>query len=447
MPSFFIQNFGCRVNQAEAFTWAQAFQLDGFRLEPDWRRSDLIVVNSCTLTSRADRDVRNFLRKIGRENPQAKLVVTGCYAERAREELKHLTGALAVLPNSEKAGLPRRAVALLGEAGAVGNVASAREPAAFRARALLKIQNGCDHRCTFCIIPSVRGRSVSVEANDVVASVRDLVNRGYREIVLAGIHLSSYGLDLTPSGSLAALLRRIETVEGLGQLRLSSLDPRRTDDEFLAHVAGNPRICQHFHFSLQHASPRILDGMGRAIGPDRYGSILDDLRSRSPDASLGADVIVGFPEETNEDFAALEAFLKRSPLNYFHVFSYSPRRGTPAALRPQIPDIVKTTRSSALRRLSAEKSLRFREAFAGRELAGIVIRSCDSERDGDDEDRELGEVPVRRSGRGERRPEVLTENYLRVFVPSCPAAERERVHVRITKVLPRSTEGVIISGV
>jgi threonylcarbamoyladenosine tRNA methylthiotransferase MtaB len=449
MPSFFIQNFGCRVNQAEAFNWADAFQAEGFRLEPDWRRSDLILVNSCTLTSRADRDVRSFIRKIGRENSRARLVVTGCYAERARQEMELTPRVLVVLPNSEKAGLPERVMALLGQDVCRRDNEAPVEEAFFRARAMLKIQDGCDNCCTFCIIPSVRGGSTSLGENEVLACIHNLVSRGYREIVLAGIHLSSYGRDLRPEASLAGLLRRIETVEGLGRVRLSSLDPRQTDDGLLACVAGNPKICQHFHFSLQHASKRVLDKMGRAIGPDRYESILGSLRYRSPSAALGADVIVGFPEETDEDFAALEDFLRRSPLTYFHVFSYSPRDGTPAALKPQTSEFIKRARSSALRRLSTEKSFRFRQSFAGRELDAIVIRSSNDRKGHDDEEGERRDPSGGRPGAadaGSRRPEVLTDNYVRVFVPSSAAPERESVRVRITRVLPGSTEGVIAPG-
>jgi threonylcarbamoyladenosine tRNA methylthiotransferase MtaB len=428
MSSFSIRNFGCRVNQAEAFAWTEAFRDGGLRFERDPGRSDFVVVNSCTLTSRADRDVKKFIRKISRDNPRAGLIVTGCYAGPAREEIEKIPQVLLVVPNNEKPGLPERILHLArGKAPGPDEEAACGDQTSFRCRALLKIQDGCDSRCAFCVIPSVRGKSVSVEPAEVLASVRSLTAAGYREIVLAGIHLSSYGENLNPRVSLSGLLREVEKVEGLGRVRLSSLDPRRLDRELLEHMAGNPRICQHFHLSLQHASERVLESMGRTAGPEAYGPVLSELRRRSPEAWLGADIIVGFPGETEDDFSLLEDFLRRSPLTSFHVFPYSPRPGTPAAARPQVPDRTKKARSIILRRLSAERSFEFRAAFLGRELEGVVVRNG---RGG--------------NGNAERRAEVLTGNYFKVLVPTCPASARETVRVRIGRVLPRSTEGEVI---
>ena len=476
MPTFHIQSFGCRVNQAEAFGWALELQASGLAYAEDWNAADLVVVNSCTLTARADRDVRKFIHRVGRENPAARLIVTGCYAEREGPALAAMPGVAAVLGNSEKPTLPAKVLSITYASGTAtgmkaappvssrgaallhGDVATlssrnletltpkheAAEPkpdiSPYRARALVKVQDGCDNRCTFCVIPSVRGRSSSVGADHVAGCVRNLSARGYREIVLAGIHLSSWGKDLEPARSLTDLLRRIEAVEGLGRIRLSSLDPRRMDETFIGHVAGNPRVCQHFHLSLQHASEKILNRMGRGAGagPEVYESILSRLRELSPDAALGADIIVGFPGETGEDFAGLESFLRGSPLTYFHVFSYSSRAGTAAARLPQVPDSLKKARSRALRRLSAEKNLRFRESFAGRELEAVVIREMEMEPE-----------PQDGPGGAVRKPascELLTGNYIKVRVPTCPAAARELVRVRVARITSRSTEGVMASG-
>jgi len=424
MPSFAIRNFGCRVNQAEAFAWAETFREAGLRHEDDWGRSDVVLVNSCTLTSRADRDVRKFIRKISLENPEARLVVTGCFAGRARAEMERMPQVVLVLPNDEKPGLPERVLSLLGGRARGDPEDPAGLGAPFRSRAHLKVQDGCDNRCTFCVIPSVRGKSASLREEEVVARVRDLVGHGFREIVLAGIHLSSYGENRVPRGSLLGLLRELEKIEGVGRLRLSSLDPRRTDAALLEHVAGNPKICQHFHFSLQHASGRVLREMGRAGGVDGFLPLLAALRERSPDAALGADVITGFPGETEQDFACLWDFLRRSPLTYFHVFSYSRRAGTPAADRVQVPGPLKKLRSLALRRLSAETDHGFRGSMAGRELDAVVIRPG----------------PGRGAARG-ARTDVLTGNAIRVTVPACPAPAREIVRVRIDRVFPRATEG------
>ena len=428
MPSFAVRNFGCRVNRAEAFAWADAFRERGLRLERDWGRSDIVLVNSCTLTGRADRDVRKFIRTAARENPGTSIIVTGCYAERAPAEVAGMPNVVAVLPNSAKSRLADHVIELAGRRSTPSQNGIARTDAAavvdagvsLRARAYLKIQDGCDNRCAFCVIPSVRGRSTSVAPNEVGAAVRNLAGRGFREIVLAGIHLSSYGEDLEPRGSLLDLLREIEKVSGASRLRLSSLDPRRTGDGLIAHIAGNRKICPHFHLSLQHASESLLRLMGRAVEAGSYGRILGELRRLAPDAALGADIIVGFPGETEADFDELRGFLDGSPLTYVHVFSYSPRPGTAAAARPRVPDNIVTDRAKTLRRLSAGKDFRFRRRFLGRELEAVVI------------------------GKSERGAEVLTGNSIRIFVPSCRAPERELVRVAIGRVLPRRTEGEVV---
>ncbi len=488
MPSFSIRNFGCRVNQAESFRWAESLRKSGLRLEDDPGRSDLVIVNSCTLTARADRDVRKFIRKTTKECPGAILVVTGCYAEKAIRELEEIPRVALVVRNDQKDSLPARALALVGSRMRKGersgvpsgsphglsrpsnerkggrNLRTGKSlriaetkgetqagnfedgDASYLSRALVKIQDGCDNRCTFCVIPSVRGRSASVPAADILERVRDLVSQGYREIVLAGIHLSSYGAGLSPEGTLGGLLRLVERVEGLGRVRLSSLDPRRMDGEFVRHVAGNPKICQHFHLSLQHASDRILKRMGRAVNLGLYEEILSSLRERSPEASLGADVIVGFPGEEEEDFRILHDFLDRSPLSYFHVFSYSPREGTAAAGMTQVPDHVRKSRSSILRRLSATRNFHFRRAFEGRTLEAVVIR-IDHARDRIREQIPHGS-PISQTPTG-FPIEVLTGNYIKVLAAEKPGArrrlsEREMVRVRISRALSQATEGEVV---
>jgi threonylcarbamoyladenosine tRNA methylthiotransferase MtaB len=418
MPSVAVRNFGCRANQAEAFAWADALRERGLRLEEDWGRSDVVLVNSCTLTGRADRDVRKFIRTVGRENPATSIIIAGCYAERAPADLAALPNVVAVLPTSAKGRVPEIVVEIAGKRPSTSR-AGAAETNSFRARAYLKVQDGCDNRCAFCVIPGVRGRSVSVPPDEIADSVRSLAGRGFREIVLAGIHLASYGRDLEPRRSLLGLLRAIGEAGGAARLRLSSLDPNLVDDALVAHITGEGKICRHFHLSLQHASERILRLMGRPGDAGSYDRILGELKRFAPDAALGADIIVGFPGETESDFDELRRFLEGSPLTYFHVFPYSPRPGTPAATRPQVPAGVVTARAKALRRLSAGKDFRFRRRFLGRELEAVVIV------------------------RSERGAEVLTDNGMRVAAPFSPVAERELVRVAIGRVLPRRTEGEI----
>ena len=444
MPSFAVRNFGCRVNQAEAFAWAEALREQGLRLGEDWGRSDVVIVNSCTLTGRAERDVRKFIRAVHRENPGSRIVVTGCYAERAPAEIADLPGVTAVLPQSAKDGLAGRlltieaqvgddktrpgfslpeplGIARPGAAETGAEIAPGRHEPAFRARGWLKIQDGCDNRCSYCIIPSVRGRSRSVAGPDIVKAAVDLAGRGFREIVLAGIHLSSYGEDLASRGSLLGLLQALDDAAVPARLRLSSLDPRKTEAGLMAHVATAARICPHFHFSLQHASRHVLGLMGRPVEPGLYDAILEEMRRLSPEAALGADLMVGFPGEAEADFNELKVIVERSPLTYAHVFSYSPRPGTPAAKLHQVPSGVVTERAKALRRVSALKDFRFRRRFIGRELEAVVIA---------------------RTAKG---AEVLTGNFIRVLVPPSRSREGELVRVAIRCVLPLRTEGEIVA--
>jgi threonylcarbamoyladenosine tRNA methylthiotransferase MtaB len=410
MPSFSIQNFGCRVNQAEAFSWADELEHGGMRLEEDPTRADLVVVNTCTLTARADRDVRKFIRRISRLNSGARLVIAGCSVDGGTIGKEGLAPEALLLPNADKTQLPARVLLRL---------ETLEAPAArpLRTRALLKVQDGCDLRCTFCIIPSVRGPSRSVARDVVLARARRLIARGFREIVLCGIHLSSYGLDCKPNDSLEGLIKALLELRGLGRIRLSSLDPRSLDDNLIDLITGSARICPHFHLSLQHASDRILKLMGRKSDAAGYRRILKQLRERSPDAALGADMMVGFPGEEGMDFERLLAFLARSPLDYLHVFSYSPRPGTPASAWTQIGEVEKRRRSAVLRAIAEDKRRAFRQKFIGRDFEAIVIKTG---------------VPY---------AEVLTSNYIDVLVPSCSGRPGDEVRVKIIRVESQLTYG------
>lgn len=413
MTSFSVQNFGCRVNQAEAFSWVYGLQSRGLVYEPDVWTSDIVVVNTCTLTARSDRDVRSFLNRVARDNPGARLILTGCYTERHTDDLRTNPQIWQVVRNGEKEDLPDRILGRLGPQ-------KGKRFRHFRSRALVKVQDGCDFRCSFCIIPQVRGRSVSLAPDKIVQKVRDCTKQGFEEIVLTGIHLCSYGRDLKPMKSFIVLLRDIEQIEGLGRIRLSSLDPRFLDRDLCDFIASSPKICPHFHLSLQHCSESVLRRMGRIIDVEDYGQILRYLRDKSPHASLGTDLIVGFPEEREEDFERMLRFLQKAPLTYFHVFSYSPRPGTPAARWKPVEEKVKKERAARLRKLSQEKNLDFRRRLAGKELEGIVVKH------------------------EKEHTHVLTSNYIQVHAPLCASELRRNVRVKITDVLLHSTRGEIV---
>jgi threonylcarbamoyladenosine tRNA methylthiotransferase MtaB len=415
MTSFSIQTFGCRANQAEAFLWVNEFQKQGLKYEKDFSRSDLVVVNSCTLTGRADSDTRSFIRRVSRLNPKARLIVTGCYAQRAPEELKNMPQVSCLLSNTEKKDLDAKVLSF----AAPGKE---RQISPFRSRASVKIQDGCNFRCTFCIIPSVRGKSVSLDKREILARIKEFISQGSREIVLTGIHLCSYGLDLNTKSSLLELLQDIESLKGLRKLRLSSLDPRFLSSSLITHITASEKVCPHFHLSLQSGSDDILQRMGRKIRIEDYKNIISCLREKSPQASLGADIIVGFPGETGENFSQTYHFLEQSPLTYLHVFSYSPRPGTAAASWTQVNSKVKKERAGLLRDLSSRKNMNFRRLFLGKECEAIVIK------------------------KEKAKTEVLTSNYFKVFIPSCPQDEGKEVRVRITKVDTGKTTGQIVNS-
>ncbi len=428
MPSVSVRNFGCRVNQAEAFAWADALRERGLRLEADCGRSDVVLINSCTLTGRADRDVRKFIRTIGRESPETGIVVAGCYAERAPGELAGLPNVVAVLPASAK-GRVAEAVAGIAAAsrGRDEGAAGPRRPDSGR-RAVpgpglcSRSRTAATTAAPSASSRACAGRSASVPPGEVAAAVRALAARGFREIVLAGIHLASYGRDLEPRRSLLELLREIGGAAAAARLRLSSLDPNLVDDALVAHRRrGRARSART---SISRSSTRRSASSGRwgaRAMPRSYERVLGELRRLAPDAALGADVIVGFPGETDGDFDELRAFLDASPLTYVHVFPYSPRPGTPASGRPRVADGVVTARARALRRLSAGKDLRFRGRFTGPELEAVVIG---------------------RSEPGGRGPDGRTAS--RSTSPFRPRSRRELVRVRIGRVLPLRTEGEVV---
>ncbi len=414
MTSVFIHNFGCRVNQAEAFDWSCQLGEAGISVARDWRQAEWVVVNSCALTARAEADVRQFLKRIERESPGTRIVVTGCLTEKTREELARHSSVFRVIPNFRKDSLVSELLELAGTGQAQP------EKRLFRSRALVKVQDGCDARCTFCLIPSLRGKSRSRPLDKVVECATAAVERGYNEIVLAGIHLCAYGRDLEPQKSLLDLLQALAAITGLRTIRLSSLDPRLLPRPLLEFLVAEEKICPHFHLSLQHASEQVLRRMGRKSTPAEYLEILNFLRAGRPEVSLGADIIVGFPGEEEADFVFLRDFLRESALNYFHVFSFSPRSGTPAAGWRQVPENIKKKRSEELRKLSREKNLAFKKMFIGRVLNGIVIKKKES------------------------GFEVLTGNYLKVMVEGRQDLRPgQPVRVRITEAGPAMSQGEV----
>jgi threonylcarbamoyladenosine tRNA methylthiotransferase MtaB len=339
--------------------------------------ADTVIVNTCAVTAEAERQARQAIRRAHRERPEARIVVTGCAAQIDPARWADLPGVSRVLGNADKL----RPEAWAPDAGsAVSDIMAARETAAHlvtefagRSRAFVQVQQGCDHRCTFCIIPFGRGPSRSVPAGAVVAQVRALVEAGYREVVLTGVDLTSYGPDLPGTPSLGQLVRRVlALVPELPRLRLSSLDPEEIDPELWRLIGSEPRLMPHLHLSMQAGADLILKRMKRRHS--RAGALAAIARARAlrPGIAIGADLIAGFPTETDALFRETLDFVAEAELPYLHVFPYSERPGTPAARMPAVPRPLRRERAARLREAGRAQAARFHADLVGRELAVLT---------------------------------------------------------------------------
>ena len=346
--------------------------------------ADLVVLNTCTVTANADADVRSMVRSVHRDNPAAQILLTGCYAQRAPEELAALPGVTWVVGNSHKTQIPDIVAETLtpfhgqihvGDIFAQHDFLSApiEDAAGDRARPNLKIQDGCNNRCSFCIIPFVRGRSRSMPADQVIHQVRHL-SQNYCEVVLSGINLGRWGREPGQTLRLVGLVRRILDETLIERIRLSSVEPMDFSDDLLGLMAETPRIARHVHAPLQSGSDTVLRRMHRKYRPRHYADRVTKARTLMPDAAIGADVMVGFPGETEAEFAETFRFIDELPFTYLHVFTYSARPGTPAADSPdQVPMPVRKQRNRELRELAARKNLAFRRRFLGQPLSVVTL--------------------------------------------------------------------------
>ena len=383
---FFVQNFGCRATQADGAALESSLAAGGLSPAGERSAADLVVLNTCTVTVSADEDVRQTIRRVHRENPAARILVTGCYAQRAPQELAAMPGVEWVVGNSHKHAIPE--LISLAPAGApyhgnihVGDIfaqqeflsAPVEDAGGDRTRPNLKIQDGCNNRCSFCIIPFVRGRSRGMPADEAVAQVGRLAAR-YREVVLTGINLGRWGREPGSTLRLAGLVRRLLDETTIERLRLSSVEPMDFSDELLELMASSGRIAPHVHAPLQSGSDRILRRMHRKYRPRHYAGRIVKARSLMPDAAIGADVMVGFPGETDADFEESRQFIEQLPFTYLHVFTYSERPGTPAAEDPlTVPMAARKERNRVLRELGERKNREFRQRMVGRTLSAVTL--------------------------------------------------------------------------
>jgi threonylcarbamoyladenosine tRNA methylthiotransferase MtaB len=413
MPTFFIEQFGCRATQADGAALERQLLDRGCTSASTAAAADIVVVNTCTVTASADAQARDAIRKLHAANPAICIIATGCYAQRAPEELAALPGVSWVVGNSHTPQIPQLFDSL--STGArVGPAKSANDffPAAaldagqfslLRApakiltgnifeqsvllgtpvfggegnhtRPTLKIQDGCDSRCSYCMIPFVRGKSRSLPPETVIHEIERLSESGFREIVLSGINLGTYGRDLSPRVEFEDLLRRILDETTVERLRISSIEPLDVTQDLIELFASTDRIAQHFHMPLQSASDRILAAMHRWYRAEHYARRVELIHERLPHAAIGADVITGFPGESEDDHAATLAFIERLPFTYLHVFSFSKRPGTKAAsLTNDIAGAVIKRRARELRALGEAKAAAFRQSQIGRTLRVLTLR-------------------------------------------------------------------------
>lgn len=389
MKTFEVRNFGCRATQADGA--ALAAQLTGQGLAPAANRpADLVVLNTCTVTATADQDVHKTIHRVRRENPAARILVTGCYAQRAPELLAAIDGVDWVVGNSHKTLIPEIVLGSdyhgnihVGEFGRHDEFLSAPvlDAGADRTRPNLKIQDGCHNRCSFCVIPSVRGGSRSARPEWVIEQMRALSSQ-YCEVVLTGINLGRWGRDLDQSNpvgrmKLVDLIRRMLDETPIQRLRLSSVEPMDFSDDLLHLMAANPRIAQHVHAPLQSGSDTVLRRMFRKYRPRHYEERIRLARALMPHAAIGADVLTGFPGETEAEFAETVAFIESLPFTYLHVFTYSERPGTRAAgMAGAVPMEVRKERNRILRELASRKNDAFRRSFVGQTLSVVTLEGA-----------------------------------------------------------------------
>jgi len=493
VPSFYIENFGCRATQADGAALERQFLERGLHRAGAARDAEIVVLNTCTVTEGADKDARSSIRRLQRVNPDCRILVTGCYAQRAPEELAALPGVTWVVGNSHKHQAAEIAISsgsvssagfvplaqLSGEATdrrirkeregvghpadvIVGDIfahtellaAPVFEAANERTRPNLKVQDGCDNRCSFCVIPYVRGQSRSLPSERVIAEVRTLVEAGYREVVISGINLGRWGRDLpavryssfatretqiqTEDGLISYVITPAKTSKGWGEvserrianserpatndqrlvhlirailaqtsvekLRISSVEPMDWSDELIGLVAASPRIAKHAHVPMQSASDAVLRRMHRKYRPWHYREKIVKIRAAMPTAAIGADVMVGFPGETEAEFDETRSMIEELPFTYLHVFTYSARPGTPAAEQAaQVPVAVARERNRVLRELASRKKAAFMQSLVGTVVEAITLQSG-----------------------GAGFTEALTENYLKLKISGVHEANRWR---------------------
>jgi threonylcarbamoyladenosine tRNA methylthiotransferase MtaB len=401
---FIVECFGCRSNQAEVQEWITQLESLGYELTTAAGEATFGILNTCSVTEKAEKDVLRFIGRTYRHTA-VKWLIAGCTVSRERTVLGQKYKNYFFFDNQEKKQLVQSVSELFPlDSRMIYH-------SAFRSRVFLKVQDGCNFRCSYCIVPSLRGKAQSLDKEEIMAKVRRYAGLGYREVVLTGINLSSYGYDLFPRQTLLGLVEEIQRVRGVEIIRLSSLDPRFIKYSFVKELGGFSKVADSFHFSLQSGSDAVIRRMNRGSRGAEYLKILACFRKFFPEANLGADFIAGFPGESEKEFQETLAFIHAAPLNYLHVFPFSPRPGTKAAALEALPPQVVRARAAEMQELGVQMKLAYRDRCRGKTFAGILI---------------------------EENPNyalVVTRNFLSVRVPPVRGFKKKKLSVRIEGIV------------
>lgn len=423
---------GCKVNQYETEAMTELFEKNGYISVNSEEYADVYVINTCTVTHMSDRKSRQYIRRMKKKNPNAIIAVVGCYSQVSPEEILDIEEVNLVMGTNDRKAIVENIDNLTvdSKVSTVDDIMKVKDFESIeisqtngRTRAFIKIQDGCDRYCTYCIIPYARGRIRSRKMDEIVEEIETLSRNGFKEVVLTGIHVASYGKDLRDGSDILTVLKEVHNIDGIERIRLSSVEPKLFTDEFISEICSLEKLAPHFHLSLQSGSDGVLQRMNRRYSAEEYKRIVEILRDRIPDVSITTDVIVGFPGESNEEFLETLGFLKELKLMHTHIFKYSPRKGTPASIMEnQIDSQTKNFRSGVLLNLCTKNFRSFVEKFKDRELR-ILVEELDN--DG--------------------YYEGLTDNYIRIKVRSEHDIRGEFVDVRISDIMDDYCVGELIS--
>ena len=432
MKKVAFYTLGCKVNQYETEAMLELFEKEGYEKAETEDYADVYVINTCTVTHMSDRKSRQYIRRMKKKNPDAIIAVVGCYSQVSPEEILSIDEVNLVMGTNDRKKIVEE-VKKIDASRKVSTVDDIMKVKAFeeieinktngKTRAFMKIQDGCDRYCSYCIIPYARGRVRSRDLESIVKEVENLASNGYKEVVLTGIHVASYGKDIKDSDiKLLDVIKQINDIEGIERIRLSSVEPILFTDEFVEAVSTMDKVCPHYHLSLQSGCDETLKRMKRRYTTEEYKAIVDRLRAAIPNVSITTDVIVGFPGETNEEFDKTYEFLKDIELTHMHVFKYSPRKGTPAAtMENQVDPSTKHDRSEKLLQLNEENFNKFGQKMLDKEFNVLFEQKV-----------------------GDNKYEGLTENYVKVIVESDNDISEQILKVKIIDVKNEVVAGILV---